>query len=744
MLLAYGTLFSDKFYPGVSVANTDLSGQTQGNVRGVLEARVKEFDSSPLLLRHADNRWPTTPVEIGLSVDLDQTIEHGYKMGREGGMLDRAWQSLVALVRGHPMTVAFSLDRSALGRVLAKAAAEIDQPAVDAKLVVDETGAIRSVPARAGLRLDVDATAAQIEQSFQVFSTNEVKLVVSEVSPGVTEANLAETRTTAQAMASQPLVIKNGDKSWSLNPGDVAKMLVFKSSQGSPRKTGAELDQAKLKDFLVPIAQEIDVKPKEASINYTGGQFSVSPSAEGKVVDMDGTIGSINRELALGNHVMAPVLKSALPSVTEDDLAKVKTKAQTIIGQPFKVTYRDNAWTLSPERLARMLKFSKVETGAQTQIEAGLDRKTLAEFVDGLAPSVGSKPRDARFSYYGGKLSVLSKDVDGVTIDVEKTVESIESLAATDFRQAEVIVKAEKARVQAADAANIRVNDLLASASTSYAGGIAARSHNVELATARLNGVVVPPGETLSVNAALGPTTLAAGFRIGYGITLSGTTAVTVESVGGGICQVATTLYHSAFWAGLEIEERQPHLYWISRYGQPPKGMTGLDATVDDPGTDLRIKNNTGNWIAIQSNTSGGNVNFSIYGVDPGWKVTAEGPILRNWVEADTTIVEEEDPSMPEGSSLLVEHAEAGFDSTVIRHVEKDGKEIDRYVVNSHYRPSRNVLLVSKKTPPEPTPTPMPTPTLTITPTVSISNTATITPTVKPATTPIPTLGQTP
>src|SRR5947207_1158555 len=82
------------------------------------------------------------------------------------------------------------------------------------------------------------------------------------------------------------------------------------------------------------------------------------------------------------------------------------------------------------------------------------------------------------------------------------------------------------------------------------------------------------PPEVFSFNEAVGPTTLATGFRVGYGITSNGDRPQTVPSVGGGICQVATTVFQAAFWAGLPFVERHYHLYWISRYGVAPSGRT--------------------------------------------------------------------------------------------------------------------------------------------------------------------------
>jgi hypothetical protein len=257
-----------------------------------------------------------------------------------------------------------------------------------------------------------------------------------------------------------------------------------------------------------------------------------------------------------------------------------------------------------------------------------------------------------------------------------------------------------------------RLVDRLGSAQTSYAGSIPERAWNVELAAKRLDGTRVPPGGVFSFNQAVGPTTLMAGFKIGYGITIKDDRPETVPSVAGGICQIATTVFQAAFWAGFPFVERHHHLYWIPRYGRPPSGRVGFDATVDDPGVDLKFQNTTDDWIRLNSWFDGANVGFVIRGVEPGWDVEIGKPRVVDVVKTSPALVRQEDPTMPAGRELDVEHAEDGFTVTVGRFVKLKGKVIDEYVFTNTYRPSRNVVLVGTKgatpTPPAATPTPAP------------------------------------
>jgi hypothetical protein len=239
-----------------------------------------------------------------------------------------------------------------------------------------------------------------------------------------------------------------------------------------------------------------------------------------------------------------------------------------------------------------------------------------------------------------------------------------------------------------------RLKDVLGAARTSYAGSIAARAWNIELAVERLDGTIVGPGEVFSFNRAVGPTTLSAGFRLGYGITMRGDSPETVPSVAGGICQVATTLFQAAYWAGLPFVERHYHLYWIRRYGQPPSGRLGLDATVDDPGVDLKFRNTTDDWIRLVGKAGGEFVYFEIKGVDPGWEVEVGEPRVYDRVWTIRDVARREDWSLPPGQELEVEHAEDGFRLTLSRLVKLKGTLVDEYTFTNRYQPARTVVLV--------------------------------------------------
>jgi vancomycin resistance protein YoaR len=246
-------------------------------------------------------------------------------------------------------------------------------------------------------------------------------------------------------------------------------------------------------------------------------------------------------------------------------------------------------------------------------------------------------------------------------------------------------------------ALGITIHHVLGSSTTYYGDSSANRKTNVEVAARALNGAMIPPHSTFSFNEAIGGTaTLEDGYMMGYGIVAEGGEVLTVPSVAGGICQVATTAFQAAFWAGMPITERSWHLYWIPRYGNGSGGLTGLDATVDpDYDLDFKFSNPTDDWLAVSAFANGQDLTIEVWGVHRGWTVDVGEPAITNVVEANEEVIRRDEPSMSPGSEVWVEHAQDGFNASIHRVVkDAEGNVLDDTVFNSYYLPASNVVLV--------------------------------------------------
>lgn len=520
-------------------------------------------------------------------------------------------------------------------------------------------------------------------------------------------------------LAQQQVTLRYGDQSWTVTArelglqDDVSSMLQavmaigregnvlerfwtqigLAGSGGDYREANAAFDEAAQRAVLRRIAAEVDRPVREAElIVRPDHRVELREAQSGRKLDVEASLARLRS--VLGHAPAEPVELVVQETPAQSDnaqLARARDEAAQILSSPLTLKLGDRRWTLDQAQLAAMLRFDQ-RPGAEPA--ASLDRSAVLGWVKQLADEVNQAPQDARFAWAGGRLDVIRPSRDGIELDEAATTDAVLAAAASATREVPLVVKVTRPAVPMEARYDLGIKELIETARTSFAGSVAAKRHNITLAAQRLNGVVVPPGGMFSFNKELGPTTLDAGFQIGWGITTSGSNVKTVPSVAGGICQVATTLFHAVFWSGYQIEERNWHLYWIPAYTS--KGVVGLDATVDEEaGLDFKFINPTKDYLLIQSWVDdASNINFALYGTKPSWTVKVEPSVMTDVVPADTSsVVIEEEPSMPEGARLQVERATDGFVVTNVRHViQGDDERVLRLV--SRYRPSRNVVLV--------------------------------------------------
>jgi vancomycin resistance protein YoaR len=338
-----------------------------------------------------------------------------------------------------------------------------------------------------------------------------------------------------------------------------------------------------------------------------------------------------------------------------------------------------------------------------------LDREAASAFLEQLAAEVRQEPRDAQLRYLDGRVRVVAPEQMGRELDRDASLAALEQAVRSGATGVALAVREVSPTITSAMATQIVIRERISSGATYYGDSAANRRHNVELAVQRVNGALVPPGGVFSFNQTVGPINLENGYKVGYGIVATNGRVQTVPSVGGGVCQVSTTLFHAAFWGGFPIVERNWHLYWIPLYGQPPSGLIGLDATVDtDYGLDFKFRNTTSDWIAIVAWADGAWVHFEIWGTKPNWRVEVDDPVVTDVVKADPTPVFRESPDLAPGEQVVVERARDGFTVVIRRRVYEGDRLIDDLTLRSTYMPSQNVTLVGPQPSPTPTVTPNP------------------------------------
>ena len=700
LMFGYNAAHGERVYKGVSVLGTELSGMTRSEGEAALAKASEGYPAAGVTLKSADREWSFSPAELGAGVDIDSTLDAAMSVGRTGSLLDDLGSQLRALFGGVQITPILKHDAALVDKSIEKVAAALDRPAIDSKLEQDEEGRVRLTPSSKGSLVDRDAVRAAMTQSLAAVPFAPVEIAMHEVAPKVTEEMLRASEAQALLITEQPIELQAGRQSWTVEPADLRKMLALTPAEADT--WAASLNGEVLTAYLQPIAEELWVEPVNADVLVGRSTVTLREDESGAELDVPTAVAAIQeaslQEDAAARVVELPV-REVLAEVQTEQVQAVYYKASSLVTEGIRLRFGEDGYILRNNSVTGFINVERAQGGPGAW-KIVVDEDVLASRISGVASTYINRPAaDAQFRMVGGKPTRTSSGRDGYKVDVAASMQNvlrgIETYAGGERLQVNLVVNVTPPTIKDADIASIHTPDLLGTGQTSYATSSAERAHNVELGTRKIDGSLIPPGGVFSTVDTIGPLTLDAGFKMGYMIINQGGNVTTVPAEAGGICQVATTLFHSVFWAGLPMVERNWHSYWIASYGVQPSGLQGLDATIAPPEKDFRFKNTTGNWLLIRATADSKNVTFKLYGVDPGWKVSVGKPVITNVVKTDPTPIYEKSSHLPEGKEVKVENAQDGFSASITRTVtDANGNVIETWVAKSRYVPARNRYMV--------------------------------------------------
>ena len=400
------------------------------------------------------------------------------------------------------------------------------------------------------------------------------------------------------------------------------------------------------------------------------------------------------------------------------DLTTARARTRRALSAPIRLELGPTWWRLRPRKIVPLLSLPRDGERRLTIGGPGAER-WFARF----ARTVGEPPANARFVRTGDGAITIVPARDGVQVNVAATRRAIlgAALAPPGRRVGKVVVAKKGPAFTTAEAKSYKVTHSLASYSTFYAG-TSERINNLQLAVRLIDGTLVPPGGTFSLNRAVGPRTLERGFRIAP-VIIGGEYE---EDVGGGVSQVATTVFNAAWEAGVKVLERNPHSLYISRY------PLGRDATVNYPDLDLKFLNDTGRWMVVLGGIGRDGISITLAGSPTGRRVVSSASPLE--VIGEVPIKRVPEPTLFVGNQVVEESGSAPSSVVAKRTVYKaDGSILYDETWKTNYLGDKRVIRYGTKERPKPPPTTTTTPTTT-TPTTSTPTTTT--PTTTTPTTP--------
>ncbi|MFI9008519.1 VanW family protein [Actinosynnema sp. NPDC053489] len=350
-------------------------------------------------------------------------------------------------------------------------------------------------------------------------------------------------------------------------------------------------DDAKLAAAVEGLRAETDHEPAEGTIRFEGATPVAVEPKQGQKLDLPGATDKLLADWAGGGTVELPVATTPVKTTKEGVEKALAEVAKPATAAPLIIKGEGKDATLTPEQLATVLVFEPADDGGLT---AKVDNGKVVEHAGPQLKDTEKEGKDAQIVFEGGR-PVVKESVDGLGVDWDKSLApALDVLKRDNERVIKAEYKHTPAKVTTEQANKMGIKEVIGEFQTG--GFVAASGTNIRVVAEKVNGAIVKPGETFSLNGYTGPRGTAQGY-VEAGIIENG---VPGKAVGGGISQFATTLYNAAYHAGMKDAGHKEHSYWISRY---PKGR---EATVfmDSAGNsliDIKFTNPDETGVAIQT-----------------------------------------------------------------------------------------------------------------------------------------------
>jgi vancomycin resistance protein YoaR len=398
------------------------------------------------------------------------------------------------------------------------------------------------------------------------------------------------------------------------------------------------------------IAEQVDRAPVDATIAIEGTSAGVVEPVAGRTLDREGAADAVTTALALGGDPGTPIeLPVDVTEVSVDAAEAQRVLDETVtpgLAAPVTVTSQDGATSVEvPETaIAASLTFTPQEDGG---LAVAVDPAALQEAMGDDFAEFGTPAEDARFELSGGSVSIVPS-VDGTGVDpAALATHLLDVLPQPAPRTVTADLGPVPAEFSTAEAEALGIREEISSFTTNFTS--AASGTNIRVAAAEIDGALVRPGETFSLNGHTGPRTTAQGY-VEAGVIQNGAFDT---AVGGGVSQVATTMFNAVFFAGLEDVYHKPHSFYISRY------PAGREATVYYDSIDLKWRNDSDTGVYVDTQWTPNSLTVTFYGTK---RYDIES-ISSDRYNLREPVVQEK----PDDGSCKPQAGSTGFDITVTR-----------------------------------------------------------------------------
>jgi vancomycin resistance protein YoaR len=408
--------------------------------------------------------------------------------------------------------------------------------------------------------------------------------------------------------------------------GDAASRLVFTGAiltadQEVPLRIN--LDHRRLSAWFDQVERDIGQYAADAQMVIDGAHVSITPESIGIVINREAATTHLLGTFATLLPVVVELpVEQVTPEIARGDLLQAQEAVTQILGEPVSVSFESQVWSIDGSAVSPYLT-------AETVKENGVPITRLQFDLDGLAATlraqygeqVDREPVNAPLGWDDGVVA-LGSATDGVALEATSFARAVASSFLNGHDPVTVPVVTLEPKVDGKHLDALGIDTLLGQGDSNFSGGVEGRDENVRIATEFTNGTLVEPGGIFSFNQAIGEISYERGFQEALVVQGEGVG----RDVGGGVCQVSTTVFRAALNAGMPIVEWYPHTFRLPHYELDDWGP-GFDASIlqagPDPDTwaDFRFENYSESWLLIEATVSYPYVFVNIYGSSDGRSV---------------------------------------------------------------------------------------------------------------------------
>jgi vancomycin resistance protein YoaR len=495
-------------------------------------------------------------------------------------------------------------------------------------------------------------------------------------------------------LARVPVLFVSGSHKWEITPDRLGVKVDWSAAVESARRQGGGfgpfrgLRRLELRVFgghieppvqawhaalayqLGLFAKVIDRPHRDASVQRRGLNIVVVPGQDGRVLDRQAAASVVVHALgALSRHTTVLPIRVDAQQVQTGDLTQAAAQAHMALSAPIMLALGPTRYRIPRWRIASLLQLP-----AHGSTKLAIGGPGAEHFFVRLSRAVGRPPSNADWMVTTKGIRVVPAR-NGLVLQRAPTEQAIlNALLSPTNRVAQITVSQQAPSRSTAEAQGMGITGVVGGFETFF-GGDPNRIHNVQLVSHLIDRTLIAPGSTFSFNNTTGDRNAAKGF-LEAPVIINGELST---GLGGGVCQVSTTVFNAAYVAGLDITERTNHALYISHY------PLGRDATVNYPDTDLKFVNDTPHWLLLRTFVSSDSLTVNLYGTPAHRRVdsvtaplTTAGPIPVKRID---------DPSLLKGQSVVIMSGTAPLKTSVQRKVySPSGKLLHDDTWYSSYR----------------------------------------------------------